>query len=569
MKIQSSMVLGASLVLTACAINPKTGQPEIAPSVKDSFNSTFNSDDPCSNNSRNVGMLVGGVAGAAVGYLTHGIKGGIAGGAAGVAAGFVIGHVLDSRRCELSKIAAANGLKLASMPIRQQGDSTTLSPPAGALSTSAAGKQDSTSDSDLGLDVQVQNKSDEFVRGTAQLTPQARAYMSQIAAQYAPKMLLASLPSDATLAQRQKALNRKVLIVGHTDEQDAVSSHDLAALSQQRAKAVAKVFADEGVPASNVYYQGAGDSLPIESNLTTDGREANQRTQIIDVPTESDLQKYLARRNANPVNFRFADTTTVKPSIAASGSSASLISDKHATAAVVTSMPATERAHATPSSTAKAAGPALARVGREPAVVSPVPAANTMHVAAAAGDYDFGGRPTVGNGMTVSLGAAPQSTFSLISSANAAQATKLDSCLGDRPHASSDVRNLATDLPLNVRDYLPGFYGAPWATSMGGNLVSLFDVRVPSDAGSPIPEPKLQIFKDYKGNPKQKPSFSARVPVNVYRGSDATLYRVFVNGPMQCLDLVVPNQRPLASGNIYYSHRDLDYTATGNFALMR
>ncbi|OPX53914.1 hypothetical protein, partial [Oceanospirillum multiglobuliferum] len=124
-------------------------------------------------------------------------------------------------------------------------------------------------------------------------------------------------------------------------------------------------------------------------------------------------------------------------------------------------------------------------------------------------------------------------------------------------------------LPLNVRDYLPGFYGAPWATSMGGNLVSLLDVRVPSDAGSPIPEPKLQIFKGYKGNAKQKPSFSARVPVNVYRGSEATLYRVFVDGPMQCLDLIVPNQQPLASGNIYYTHRDLDYTATGNFALMR
>lgn len=572
MKIQNSIVLGASLALTACAINPKTGQPEIAPSVKDSYNSTFNSDDPCSNNDRNIGMVVGGVAGAAVGYLTHGVKGGLAGGAAGVAAGFLIGHALDSRRCELSKIAAANGLKLASVPIKLQDEASASPASAGAPSATAAGKKGDNSDAELGLDVQVQNKSDEFVPGTAQLTPQAQAYMTQIAAQYSPKTLLAALPSSATPAQRQQALSRKVLIVGHTDEQDALSSHDLAALSAQRAKTVAKLFADQGVPMSNVYYQGAGDSLPVASNSTTDGREANQRTQIIDVPTESDLQKYLARRSANATNYRFAASAAGKPTVSTSESSATG-SGKTATTAVVGSAPAGDSSHTAVSGSGTK--PTLAQTASTPVAasssttVSPVPAARTARTAGAVGGYDFGGKPTVGNGVTVSLGAAPKSTFSLVSSANAAQTTQLDSCLGDRPHTSSDVRNLATDQPLNVRDYLPGFYGAPWATSMGGNLVSLLDVRVPSDAGSPVPEPQLLIYKDYKGDAKQKASFSARVPVNVYRGSDATLYRVFVKGPMQCLDLVVPKQQPLANGNVYYTNRDVDYTATGNFALTR
>jgi outer membrane protein OmpA-like peptidoglycan-associated protein len=552
MKIQSSIVLGASLALTACAINPGTGQPEISPSVKDSFNSTFNSDDPCSNNDRNIGMVVGGVTGAAVGYLTHGVKGGLAGGAAGVAAGFLIGHALDSRQCELSKIAAANGLKLASVPIKRQDDAATPTAQGGAPTAKGASKKDDGSDSELGLDVQVQNKSDEFVPGTAQLTPQAQAYMAQIAAQYSPKTLLAALPSDATPAQRQQALTRKVLIVGHTDEQDALSSHDLAALSAQRAKTVAKLFADQGVPTSSIYYQGAGDSLPMASNSTSDGREANQRTQIIDVPTESDLQKYLARRSANPANYRFANTTIAAP--AASRSSGA---GKTAVMATGASATAGEPSHAT------ARGASVERAATAVAQATPAP------VAAATGDFDFGGKPTVGNGMTVSLGAAPKSTLRLISSANAAQTTQLDSCLRDRPHTSSDVRNLATDQPLNVRDYLPGFYGAPWATSMGGNLVSLLDVRVPSDAGSPVPEPQLLIYKDYKGNAKQKASYSGRVLVNVYRGSEATLYRVFVKGPMQCLDLVVPKQQPLANGNLYYTNRDVDYTATGNFALTR
>src|SRR5258708_3491273 len=102
---------------------------------------------------------------------------------------------------------------------------------------------------------------------------------------------------------------------------------------------------------------------------------------------------------------------------------------------------------------------------------------------------------------------------------------------------------------------------------LGGNLVVLLSVRVPSDAGSPVPQPELNIYKDYAGDPKQKPSFSARVPVNVYRGSDATLYRVFVQGPMRCIDLVVPNSTPRATGNVYYTNRSVDFTASGVFAL--
>src|SRR5258708_12336715 len=89
---------------------------------------------------------------------------------------------------------------------------------------------------------------------------------------------------------------------------------------------------------------------------------------------------------------------------------------------------------------------------------------------------------------------------------------------------------------------------------LGGNLVVLLSVRVPSDVGSPVTQPELNIYKDYAGDPKQKPSFSARVPVNVYRGSNATLYRVFVQGPMRCIDLVLPNSTPRETGNVYYAN---------------
>jgi outer membrane protein OmpA-like peptidoglycan-associated protein len=571
MRIRSSIALGAALTLTACAINPKTGQPELASSVKDGLNSTFNSDDPCANNDRNIGLVLGTVTGVAVGYLAHGVKGAVVGGAVGAAGGYLIGHALDSRRCELSKIAAANGLKLISAPITQPNDTVSAS----------GAKPANNSGTELGLDVQVQNKGDEFAPGTAELTPQGRAYMGQIAAQYSPKILLASLPADATPAQRAQALSRKVMIVGHTDEHDAMTGTDLATLSQERAKTVAKLFVDQGVPAENIYYQGAGDTLPIASNATSDGREANQRTQIVDVPTELDLQKFLAQRTANPANYRFASkpagsaaggmpraASAVTLSKASPSSAPSALASGSRSAASATTAATAPSAQTAESATEQSVSQVASLLPATSAPSTPPAKASKQAPRANQGDaFDFGGIPTNGAGIPVSLGSAPKSSFSLISNANATDTMHLDSCLGDHPHNASDVRNLATDQVLSVRDYMPGFFGAPWAASLGGNLVTLLDVRVPSDAGSPIPEPQLQIYKDYRGNAKQKANYSSRVPVNVYRGSDATLYRVFVKGPMQCLDLVVPNSKPRATGNVYYTNRAVDYTASSDFVL--
>jgi len=559
MTIRSPIVLGVALCVTGCAINSQTGQPEVVTSAKARFNSIFNSEDPCANNDRNIGIAVGTVAGAAIGYLAHGTKGAIAGAVVGGGGGFLIGHALDARRCELYRIAQANGLKLASAPI-------TFDKPGGAGSANKA--------ETVGLDVQLENNSDEFVAGTAELTPRARNYLAQIANQYAPKTLIAALPPDAPPDQRATAGTRKVLIVGHTDESDSSLGANMAALSQQRAKAVAKLFVDAGVPVQNIFYQGAGDTLPIASNTTDQGREENQRVQIVDVPTEAELQTFLSARSADPANYRFANGRTVSVHETASVQH----EDKSKTSAVhsaTVEKPIKARSKK-PLTVAAAANSASAGTAAQSAVgatpVSSPGAASQSRPALASGDagsgYDFGGTPTAGSGIPVRLGSTPKSSpFRLISNANAGTPMTLNSCLGDRPHVASAVRNFATDQVLNVRDYLPGFYGAPWAAGLGGNLVALLDVRVPSDAGSPVPQPELKIYKNYAGNASQKPSYSARVPVNVYRGSDATLYRVFVGGPMQCMDLVVPVSKPRATGNIYYSNRSVDYTASGDFAL--
>lgn len=558
MTIRTPIVLGVVLCFSGCAINPQTGQPEVAAPVKTQFNRIFNSEDPCSHNDRNIGIAVGAVAGGVIGYLAHGAKGAAAGVVLGAGGGFLVGHALDSRRCELYRIAQANGLKLASAPITQ-------------------GKSGATNAADkpatVGLDVQLENKSDEFVAGSAELTPQARKYLAQIANQYSPKTLLAALPSDATPEQRAQASARKVLIVGHTDESDSSLGADPATLSQQRAKAVARVFVDQGVPVQNIFYQGAGDTLPIAPNATDQGREENQRVQIVDVPSEADLQQFLSTRTADPANYRFASASTAALKGSPSSERKSAINAGAADRAATDKPAVKPRSKATSVAKAANAESNKTEAGTTPPVasVATAPAAQSHSAQAASttgSDYNFGGAPTAGDGIPVRLGSTPaKSSFSLISNANAGSPMTLNSCLGDRPHSASAVRNLATDQVLNVRDYLPGFYGAPWAAGLGGNLVALLNVRVPSDAGSPVPQPELKIYKDYAGDAKQKPSYSARVPVNVYRGSDATLYRVFVDGPMRCMDLVVPVSKPRAMGNVYYTNRTVAYTASGDFAL--
>ncbi len=560
MTIRSPIVLGVALCVSGCAINPQTGQPEVAASAKTQFNSIFNNEDPCSNNDRNIGIAIGAVAGGVIGYLAHGAKGAAAGVVIGAGGGFLVGHALDARRCELYRIAQANGLKLASAPITQ---------------AKSGGANSTDKPATVGLDVQLENKSDEFVAGTAELTPQARKYLAQIANQYSPKTLMAALPSNATPEQRAQAGSHKVLIVGHTDENDSSLGADPATLSQQRAKAVAKVFVDQGVPVQNMFYQGAGDTLPIAPNTTNLGREENQRVQIVDVPTEADLQQFLSARTADPANYRFANLNTASSQETSLGERTNTVTPTAPTHA--TTGKTTIKARSKPTTVAKTGNPGNIKteVSASPRAAPTAAPASVAPSQAAAGasdegsGYDFGGTPTAGGGIPVRLGSAPakSSSFSLISNANAGSPTTLNSCLGDRPHVASAVRNLATDQALNVRDYLPGFYGAPWAAGLGGNLIALLDVRVPSDAGSPVPEPELKIYKDYIGNVSQKPSYSARVPVNVYRGSDATLYRVFVSGPMHCIDLVVPVSKPRATGNVYYTNRSVNYTASGNFAL--
>jgi len=71
----------------------------------------------------------------------------------------------------------------------------------------------------------------------------------------------------------------KVNLDGHTDNYgDASYNNDL---SLRRANTVADAFAKAGMPRANIHTRGLGQSQPVASNKTQEGRAQNRRVSVI------------------------------------------------------------------------------------------------------------------------------------------------------------------------------------------------------------------------------------------------------------------------------------------------
>jgi outer membrane protein OmpA-like peptidoglycan-associated protein len=76
--------------------------------------------------------------------------------------------------------------------------------------------------------------------------------------------------------------NSTVKVVGHTDNTGS-ASYNLQ-LSQRRAQAVQSVIQANGVGAARLTAIGKGDSEPVASNLTAEGRQQNRRVEVLIIP---------------------------------------------------------------------------------------------------------------------------------------------------------------------------------------------------------------------------------------------------------------------------------------------
>jgi outer membrane protein OmpA-like peptidoglycan-associated protein len=79
----------------------------------------------------------------------------------------------------------------------------------------------------------------------------------------------------------EKAPEVIVVLAGHTDNTGTEKYND--ALSVRRAKAVASYLTGKrGIPANRLIFQGYGESAPIATNETVEGRAKNRRVEILD-----------------------------------------------------------------------------------------------------------------------------------------------------------------------------------------------------------------------------------------------------------------------------------------------
>ncbi|MGB3689684.1 MAG: OmpA family protein [Jannaschia helgolandensis] len=77
--------------------------------------------------------------------------------------------------------------------------------------------------------------------------------------------------------------NTRVQVIGHTDSQGSAAYNQ--DLSERRARAVTNILLQQGVPGNRVIPIGRGESQPVASNNTAEGRRQNRRVEVIITPT--------------------------------------------------------------------------------------------------------------------------------------------------------------------------------------------------------------------------------------------------------------------------------------------
>lgn len=188
--------------------------------------------------------VLGGAGGAVVGGLLGGLIGGktgrIVGAGIGGVAGGVVGYKMDQQIKQLKEQTAGSGVDVTET---DGGKAILVNLPDGVT----------------------------FDVGSYTLKPEFRATLDQVA------QSLIDYP------------NSLIDVYGHTDSTGSDSYNQT--LSENRARTVMNYLASRGVPASRLRSQGFGETMPVASNDTPEGRTKNRRVEIKIVPiTQEEVQ---------------------------------------------------------------------------------------------------------------------------------------------------------------------------------------------------------------------------------------------------------------------------------------
>ena len=189
---------------------------------------------------------IGGIGGALGGYLLGDLVGGrsdrtekILGAGIGAVAGAGIGAYMDAQERKLREETAGTGVDVI-----RDGDDLLLRMPSGIT----------------------------FAYDRADVQPQFQPTLNDVA---------------SVLAQYPKTY---IDVFGHTDSDGADAYNQT--LSERRAQAVSSYLVSRGVQSARMGTRGFGETQPIASNATEEGKAANRRVEIkISPVTEADVRR--------------------------------------------------------------------------------------------------------------------------------------------------------------------------------------------------------------------------------------------------------------------------------------
>jgi outer membrane protein OmpA-like peptidoglycan-associated protein len=527
-KVHRLTLLASAIFAAGCASTPGNPNGDLGSQLRE----TFASDDPCSSNARNIGIAGGALLGLIIGNAVgDGKVGALAAGAVvGSLVGGLIGSDLDRKRCELSKVAKQYDLDMTFSAVSANGEVVKIG---------------GTQNTIIGSTVTVRDKdglASHFESGSDRMTPRAREYFSAIAAQYGAEKLLAGQTDPKRREDLGKQLaQRRLFLIGHTD--DTGSSELNASLSERRAKAVAGYLKQQGIREEALYFQGAGEMLPIADNRMDTGRAENRRVEIVEIADEASFKKYLEARKPNYQFYRPADV--------AATTGVGVRTSKAKPAAKV----------------AKKAPTVASRAYPQESRTPPIAPARTSVAAAKTPIFNFGGVPYSPQLATLKVGAVipEKSGFSLISKAYADDAVVLTDCTRDRPRAAGSVKSLRDGSTYRTNEHMPQLFGKTWAGDVNGNLVVINHLAVLRDGGTPANLPELKIYAQYKPGTSKKPEINEKPQVNSYLVGQGVLYRMFPRGNagLKCMDVLFSTDGSTTAkgGKLIYAAGAADFVA--------
>jgi outer membrane protein OmpA-like peptidoglycan-associated protein len=179
------------------------------------------------------GALAGAAAGAALGTLAGGDdrRNALIGAGIGLLAGGAVGNYLDRQQAALERDLAGTGAE-----VTREGDALRVRMPSSIT----------------------------FATDSTRIRPEFRPVLADL---------------SRTLNSDPRSF---VNVEGHTDSTGSESYNE--ELSRRRANAVAEVLRANGVAPERIATYGMGESAPVATNATAEGRQRNRRVEITVIP---------------------------------------------------------------------------------------------------------------------------------------------------------------------------------------------------------------------------------------------------------------------------------------------